>query len=126
MTRMPIESTNCDCYHKRQFQTRRLFSPPSFLRAQAAKPLLVPLIFSTPLCKVRHQILTVFAERCCFFCKKTARFITDRAIFKKFSVFHKKAPAFLARIRGPPVLKFDSIIIFQNRRSAIWQKRKST
>lgn len=41
-------------------------------------------------------------------------------------VFHKKAPAFLARIRGPPVLKFDSIIIFQNRRSAIWQKRKST
>ena len=42
---------------------------PLLNRAQAANPLLAPLPFLTPLCKVRHQKMAAFAERCCFFCR---------------------------------------------------------
>ena len=94
-------------------------------QAQAANPLLAPLTFSTPLCKVRYQKMAAFAERCCFFCRKTASFNTRKANSKKTSVFVKKTSAFLEKIRGPP-----SEIWFRDqihkRRSAKWQIRKST
>ena len=96
-----------------------------FKKAQAANPLLAPLTFSTPLCKVRYQKMAAFAERCCFFCRKTASFNTRKANSKKTSVFVKKTSAFLEKIRGPP-----SEIWFRDqihkRRSAKWQIRKST
>ncbi|MDY6041381.1 MAG: hypothetical protein SPI81_05655 [Candidatus Faecousia sp.] len=79
-----------------------LKEPPSSYRAQAAKPLLAPLIISTSFRKIRYQKIADFAERCCFFCRKTAWFAADREISEKFSVFHKIAAAFLDRIRGPP------------------------
>lgn len=76
---------------------------PSLLYlAQAANPLLAPLKFSTPLCKVRYQIMAVFAERCRFFCKKAARFNIDIENIMKYVAFRIIAPAFLERIRGPP------------------------
>ena len=52
--------------------------------------------------QIRYQKIADFAERCCFFCRKTAWFAADREISEKFSVFHKIAAAFLDRIRGPP------------------------
>ena len=71
-------------------------------RAQAANPLLAPFTFSTPLCKVRYQKVAAFAERCCFFCRKTASFNTRKANPNKSFVFDQKTSAFLERIRAPP------------------------
>ena len=61
-----------------------------FKKAQAANPLLAPLTFSTPLCKVRYQKMAAFAERCCFSCRKTASFNTRKAYSKKSSLFVKR------------------------------------
>jgi hypothetical protein len=78
------------------------FTPKFFKKAQAANPLLAPLTFSTPLCKVRHQKMAAFAERCCFFCRKTASFSTRKEKSINSLVFLKKTSAFLEKIRGPP------------------------
>ena len=94
-------------------------------RAQAANPLLAPLTFSTPLCKVRYQKMAAFAERCCFSCRKTASFNTRKANSKKSSVFVKKTSAFLEKIRGPPSEIWHHNQIYK-RRSAKWQIGKST
>lgn len=73
-----------------------------FKKAQAANPLLAPLTFSTPLCKVRYQKMAAFAERCCFFCGKTASFSTRKEKSINSLVFLKKSPAFSEKTRGPP------------------------
>ena len=83
------------------FGKHQTLQPPNN-QAQAAKSLLAPLNFSTPFCKVRYQKQADFAERCCYFCRKTAQFCINREIPAQFSVFHKKATAFSVKIRGPP------------------------
>ena len=60
--------------------------PPIFNRAQAANPLLAPLTFSTPLCKVRYQKMAGFAERWCFSCRKTALFNTRKAYSIRYNI----------------------------------------
>ncbi|MGN0997966.1 MAG: RNA polymerase sigma factor [Faecousia sp.] len=84
-------------------------------RAQAANPLLAPLTFSTPLCKVRYQKMAAFAERCCFFCRKAASFNTRKENSKYSSAFIQKASAFLEKIRGPPSEIWFSSIKFQSK-----------
>jgi len=61
-----------------------------------------PIIFPTPFCENRYQIIAALAERCCYFCKVSPFFGDNRVIFTKFSVLHKTFTAFAYRIRAPP------------------------
>ena len=64
--------------------------------------LFAPLIFSTLLCKVHYQKIVSFAERCLFFCHKTAWFCIEKEKNRKFSIFNKEKTAIFPMVRGPP------------------------
>lgn len=76
--------------------------PPFPKRAQAVNPLLAPLKYSTPLCKVCYRKIAGFVERCLFLRRESAKNFIIGGIYKIFSVFHKKITAILGTIRGPP------------------------
>lgn len=82
--------------------------PPGPKRAQTAYRLFVPLIFSTPFCKNRYQIIAVFTERCCFICTHTPRFCKNQGNFKKSLLFQIQLTAFAPNSLPLSILQIES------------------